>query len=100
MAKPKKMFSLSQDALDELEALSANETHRYNESSVIEMLIRDAYAKRADQLKRIDPIRDAKGRTVGWRAIYIDHTVGEFDLLDKAGAVKALDAYVYEELSR
>ena len=100
MAKPKKMFSLSQDALDELEALSANDTHKYNESSVIEALIHQAYAQRDDHLKRIEPLKSAKGKTIGWVALYGDFRVGEFDLLDKAGAQAALDAYVYKELSR
>jgi hypothetical protein len=43
-SKYKKMLSLSQDALDELEALSANDIYKYNESSVVEALIRQAYA--------------------------------------------------------
>lgn len=100
MAKTQKVFRLTQDAIDELEALSANDTHKYNETSVIEALIHQAYAKRDANLKRIEPIRNAKGRTVGHRAMYGDHCVGEFDLMDKDGAQLALDRFAYEELSK
>lgn len=98
--KFKKMVTLSQDALDELEALSANDTHKYNESSVVEALIHDAYGRRADHLKRIDPVRDGK-KIVGWAAYYGDHFVAGFDgAASKPQAERALDAFVYEELRK
>jgi hypothetical protein len=64
-------------------------------SSVVGNLLIKAHA----QLKRIEPIRSGKS-IVGWRAMYGDHCVGEFDLVDKQGAQLELDAYVYEELSK
>ena len=100
MAKVNKMLTLTQDAIDEAEALSANDTHRYSVSSMIEALIHEAYAKRADHLKRIEPIRDGK-KIIGWGAHYGMHLVGTFDgAASKPEAERALDAYVYEELSR
>jgi hypothetical protein len=99
-AKIKTSITLSQDAMDEVEALSANDTHRYSVSSVIEALIHDAYAKRADHLKRIVPIREAK-RTVGWAAYYGDHFVTQVDGAgNKDKAQYVLDAFVREELSK
>lgn len=98
MAREQFNVSLPSEVKAMVSELCQTERGELSQTALIEKLIRDAYAKMQPQ-KRIDPIRDAKGRTTGWRAIYIDHTVGEFDLLDKAGAEKALDAYVYEELS-
>ena len=100
MAKPQKLVRLTQEALDELEALSANDTHKYNESSVIEALIHEAYGRRADHLKRVEARREGK-KIVGWDYSYGDHHVGYADgAASRPQAEKALDAFVYEELSK
>lgn len=98
MAKYKKMFSLSQDALDELEALSANDTHKYNESSVVEALIHEAYAKRADHLKRIERVMDGR-KLVGFNGYYGDHQVCYEEKTEVMARLK-VDQYAYEELSK
>ena len=99
MARLQTNLSLTEDARIKLDQLvvsqrktSGDESSR---SQVVSTLIECAYAN----LKRIEPLRSGK-KIVGWRAMYGDHTVGEFDLLDKPQAQKALDAYVYEELSK
>lgn len=67
-----------------------------NRSTVVEQLINQAYTN----LKRIEPIKNGN-KTVGWAAYYGAHCVGEFDgAASKPAAQLALDAYVYEELSR
>lgn len=99
--KIKTSITLSQDALDELEALSANDTHRYSGSSVVESLIHQAYAARADHLKRVDAIKNDQGRTIGWAAFYDGRLIIETDGAgSKPQAQKALDAFVFEELSK
>jgi hypothetical protein len=54
----------------------------------------------AQPQKRVEPIRDRKGRTVGHRAMYGKHIIGDFDLMEKDAAQMAADAYVYEELTK
>ncbi len=90
---------VSGDTLIKLDQLVINARMAGNDSNrsqAVSSLITQAYAN----LKRIEPIRNAKGRTVGHRAMYGDHIVGDFDLMDKDGAQLALDRFAYEELSR
>ena len=65
-------------------------------SSIVETLIVTAF----NQLKRVEPIRDGN-KIVGWTASYGDHLVTSMDGAgSKPEAERALDAYVFEELSK
>lgn len=101
MAKYKKLVSLSQEAIDELEALSANDTHRYNESSVVEALIHQAYAARADHLKELRAVKNDKSRTIAWQGWYAGEFVCETDgAHSKDECSNKLNGWVKEELGK
>lgn len=95
MARLQTNLSLSEDKRIKLDQIVGTKPNGTTMVQVVGELIETAYA----QLKRIEPIRNGK-KTVGWVAFYGDHCVGEFDLMDKPAAQRALDAYVYEELSK
>jgi hypothetical protein len=97
----KKMLSLTQAALDELEALSANETHKYNESSVVETLIHQAYAVHTDSLKELRAVKNDKGRTIAWQGWYAGECICETDgAHSKDTCGNKLNGWVREELSK
>ena len=104
-AKIKTSITLSQDALMQVDQLvmAARAQTRENASvsSVIEALIHEAYAKRADHLKRIEPVYELIGKRkklIGFDAWYGDDLIDTRDT--HAAAQAALDTYVYEELSK
>lgn len=108
MARQQINLSLTDETRDKLDMLvtlmrktSGLETSR---TTIITVLVEEAHARveahQPGQEKRIEPIRDGK-KITGWRAFYGDHYVTTVDGAgSKDEARRALDAYVYEELSR
>ena len=94
----------TRDQLDMLVTATRKQTgQETSRTTIITVLVKEAAARleaQGDSRKLITMIRNAKGKPTGWRAIYDGHTVGDFDLSDKAGAQLALDRFVYEELSK
>ena len=99
MASKSTSFYLSEGALSKLDqvVISMRKTGLdSNRSVAVEHLIEYAHA----QIKRIEPIRNGK-KVIGWQAFYGDHLVATTDgAYSKTEAQTALDAYVYEELSK
>mgnify|MGYP001593512026 CR=1 FL=1 len=100
MARLQTNLSLSEDTLikaDQLMiAIRKSSGAEVSRTTLVTELINQAH----DQLKRIVPIRLGK-RVVAWDAYYGDHFVGQFGGAGaKPDAERALDAFVFEELSK
>jgi hypothetical protein len=99
--KLKTSFTLSEEEVIQLDQIVvaykyADPQANTSGSSVVGELIRDKYVT----LKRIVPIRENK-KTIGWAAYYGEHFVGQWDgAASKPQAERALDAFVYQELSK
>lgn len=84
------------NAADQLVMADRRNGQNANRSTVINRVLTEAAA----QLKQITPVKNGN-RIIGWQAWYGDHLVGNFDgAISKPEAQRALDAFVYEELSK
>lgn len=99
MAKEQFNVSLPTEVIAMVTRMTTTDRGMISKSDFIETLIRKA-DKETQPQKHIEAIRDGN-KLIGWRARYGDHIVGEFDgAASKPQAERALDAFVYEELSK
>lgn len=92
--------NLPPDVIAMVAPLCKTERGDVSNSALVEKLIRDAYAKIAPA-KRIEPVYEMIGKRkklIGFDAWYGDDLIDTRDT--RAAAQQALDAFVFEELSK
>ena len=100
MTKTQTNFRLSVDTRTKLDQIAIAKRKETGMETAKVQIVADLIDAAHAQLKRVEPIKD-RNRTVGWQAFYGDHYVGTFDGAgSKPEAERALDAYVFEELSK
>lgn len=100
MANEQFNIRLSPEVINMIRELCITERGVIERGALIEALVRKEWAAMTRARKRIEAIRDGN-KLIGWAAYYGDHFVAEFDgAASKPQAERALDAFVYEELSK
>ena len=100
MAKEQFNVTLPTEVVAMVAPLCKTDRGDVSNSALVEKLIRDAYTKIAPA-KRVEPVYEMIGRRkklVGFDAWYGDDLIDTRDT--RAAAQAALDAHVYEELSK
>lgn len=101
MANEQINIRLSPEVINMMNGLCITDRGKIERGALIEALVREKWAAVMQPQKRIEAVRDAKDKLIGWRGLYGDHEVCMFHGAgSRREAEMALDAFVYEELSK